>query len=85
MVILAALGGSGFGGFIAGVLVGAGIGFLLGPAMRSWLIHRQWAEASRQARLTDQILARMEEDARGDLRRRLPAPRRLRKDRLWRP
>jgi hypothetical protein len=61
--ILAAAETGGYGDFIAGLLLGAGVGFLLGPAARSWLIHRQWAEASRRAHLTDQILARMEEDA----------------------
>jgi hypothetical protein len=60
--ILAA-GGSWYGSFVAGLLVGIGIGFLLGPAVRSWLAFREWADASRQARLTDDILARMERDA----------------------
>jgi hypothetical protein len=60
--ILAA-GGSGYGTFIAGLLIGAGIGFLLGPAVRSWLAYREWADASRQARLTEEILARMQQEA----------------------
>jgi uncharacterized membrane protein len=67
--ILAVAGGGGYGDFIAGLLIGACIGFLLGPAARSWLIHREWADASRQARLTDEVLARMERDADKDLRR----------------
>ena len=53
-----------YASFVAGVLVGIGIGFLLGPAVRSWLAFREWADASRQARLTDDILSRMERDAR---------------------
>lgn len=61
-VILAA-GGSGYGNFIAGFLLGASIAFLLGPAVRSWLAYREWADASKQARMTDQILARMQRDA----------------------
>jgi hypothetical protein len=61
--VLAAGGGSGYGDFIAGLLTGASIGFLLRPAVRSWLAHREWTEASRQARLTDKVLARMQQDA----------------------
>jgi hypothetical protein len=61
--ILAA-GGGWYASFIAGLLVGIGIGFLLGPAVRSWLAFREWADASRQARLADDILSRMERDAR---------------------
>jgi hypothetical protein len=60
--ILAASGGW-YASFVAGLLVGIGIGFLLGPAVRSWLAFREWADASRQARLTDDILSRMERDA----------------------
>jgi hypothetical protein len=79
--VLAAAGRSGLGAFIAGLLLGVGIGFLVGPAVRSWLTHREWAEASRRARLTDRVLARMEEDAHQPLSRqdkgRAPRP--------WRP
>jgi hypothetical protein len=62
--ILAA-GGSGYGNFIAGFLIGAGISFLLGPAVRSWLAYKEWADASRQAHLTDELLARMQQDDEG--------------------
>jgi uncharacterized membrane protein len=62
-VAIVAAGGSGYGTFIAGFLIGAGIGFLLGPAVRSWLAYREWADASRQARLTEEILARMEQES----------------------
>jgi hypothetical protein len=61
--LLAAAEGSGYGDFIAGLLAGASIGFLLRPAVHSWIAHREWAEASRQARLTEAILARMQRDA----------------------
>ncbi|HEV8681630.1 MAG TPA: hypothetical protein VGS09_02475 [Actinomycetota bacterium] len=81
VAILAAAGRGGYGDFIAGLLIGAGIGFLLGPAARSWLIHREWAEASRRARLTDEVLARMEEDAHQDLDRHDNR----RTQRPWRP
>jgi uncharacterized membrane protein len=79
--ILAVAGGGGYGDFIAGLLIGACIGFLLGPAARSWLIHREWAHASRQARLTDEVLARMEEDAHRDSHR----PHNRRPGRQWQP
>jgi hypothetical protein len=79
--ILAAAGNGGYGVFIAGLLIGAGIGLLVAPAVRSWLIYREWAEASRQARLTDKVLSRMEQDARRDShRQRNREPRRQ-----WQP
>src|SRR5687767_4623648 len=58
-----AAGGSEFASFLAGLLLGASISFLLGPALRSWLAYREWTDASRQARLTDEILARMQRDS----------------------
>jgi hypothetical protein len=68
-------GADGYGSFIAGFLIGAGITFILGPAVRSWLAYREWADASRQARLTDEILARMQrEDRRNRHGERGPAP-----------
>lgn len=63
MIMLAAGGGNGYGAFLAGLLTGACLSLLLGPAVRSWLAHREWTEASRQARLTDKVLARMQQDA----------------------
>ena len=63
---LLAAGGGGYGTFIAGFLLGAGIGFLLGPAVRSWLAYREWAEASREAHMAEEILSRMQWDARLD-------------------
>lgn len=65
-MLLAAILAAGLGAygiFIAGFLIGAGITFLLGPALRSWLAYREWADASRQARLTEEILARMQHEA----------------------
>lgn len=58
-----AVGASGGGDLVVGLLVGCCIGFLAGPAFRSWQVHREWAEASREARLADRLLARMEIDA----------------------
>ena len=49
--------------FIIGALVGLGVGLLAGPAFRSWIVRREWEEASRQARLTDEVLDLMERDA----------------------
>ena len=65
MVLLAlvAAGGNGDADFVVGVLVGVSIGFLIGPAIRSWQSYREWAEASREAGLADRLLARMEIDA----------------------
>jgi Na+/H+ antiporter NhaA len=48
--------------FLVGMIVGACLGFLVGPALRSWLSYREWAEASRQERLVDQLVTRMESD-----------------------
>lgn len=47
-------------GFLVGLTLGSLAGFLVGPAIRSWLAHREWAEASREARLTDRLLEGME-------------------------
>ena len=58
-----AAGGTGSGDFVVGLLVGCCIGVLVGPAFRSWQIYREWAEASREARLADRLLERMEIDA----------------------
>ena len=60
-VISAAANGS--GDLIVGLLVGCCIGILVGPAFRSWQVYREWAEASREARLADRLLERMEIDA----------------------
>jgi hypothetical protein len=65
-IAIAGAVGEGRGDLVVGLLVGLGIGLIVGPAVRSWLIIREWAEASRQARLADQILSRMRIDAQGD-------------------
>ena len=53
-------------GFVVGLALGSFTGFLVGPIVRSWLAHREWAEASREARLADRLLERMEIEADGD-------------------
>jgi hypothetical protein len=58
---MVAAGSGGAGDFIAGLLIGAAAGFLFGPAVRSWMAWREWNDASRRARLTDEVLARMED------------------------
>jgi hypothetical protein len=53
---------SGSGDLIVGLLIGIAIGFLAGPILRHWLAWREWTEASREDRLTDDLLTRLEED-----------------------
>jgi hypothetical protein len=61
MTWMVAAAGGGYGDFVAGLVIGVAVGFLVGPAVRSWMAWREWTEASRQARLTDEVLARMDE------------------------
>jgi hypothetical protein len=60
--IQAAAANGGDADFMVGLIVGACLGFLIGPVLRSWLSYREWAEASRQERLVDQLVTRMEND-----------------------
>jgi hypothetical protein len=63
LVSLVAAVGNGSGALVVGLVLGACIGFLVGPAFRSWQSRREWAEASREVRLADRLLERMEVDA----------------------
>lgn len=60
--ILAA-GGNGCADLLVGLLLGTVLGILVGPAFRSWQAYREWADASREVRLADRLLERMEIDA----------------------
>jgi hypothetical protein len=46
---------------LTGLLLGIVIGLLLGPLVRSWLAWREYTEASREARLHDEVLRAMTE------------------------
>jgi hypothetical protein len=46
-----------------GLVLGLGVGLLVAPAFRSWQVHREWVEASREARLTERLLRKLEDDA----------------------
>jgi hypothetical protein len=61
MSIVAA--GNDSGDFLVGLLVGCCLGVLVGPAFRSWQSYREWSEASREVRLADRLLERMEIEA----------------------
>jgi hypothetical protein len=54
---------AGVGDLIVGILIGGCLGFLAAPSIRSWLTHREWEAASREARVAAQLLDRMEVDA----------------------
>jgi hypothetical protein len=46
---------------LIGLLLGIVIGLVISPLLRSWLAWRQYVEASREARLTEDVLRRMSE------------------------
>jgi hypothetical protein len=62
LVSIVAAGGNGSGDLVVGLLIGCVIGVLVGPAFRSWQMYREWADASREARLADRLLEKMELD-----------------------
>jgi len=63
---LIAAAGTGSGNLLVGLLLGLVIGLLVGPAFRSWLIFREWSDASREAKLADRLVSRLEADAEED-------------------
>ncbi|MBI4261493.1 MAG: hypothetical protein HY658_13110 [Actinobacteria bacterium] len=48
--------------FVAGLFLGFFAGLLATPAFLFWIARREWTAASRRARLTDQVIDRMERD-----------------------
>jgi len=60
--LLAAASG-GRADLVVGLLLGLCLGLLVGPAFRAWQIHREWIDASKEARLTEQLLQELDEDA----------------------
>jgi hypothetical protein len=46
-------------GVVLGLVVGLGLGVLAGPWIRSWIAWREYVEASREARLHEEILRLM--------------------------
>ena len=56
----------GSGDLIVGLLIGTAIGLLGGPILRNWLAWREWTDASRESRLIDEFLTRLEEDEEND-------------------
>jgi len=55
---------------LVGLAIGASVGFLTGPVIRSRITYHEWQEASRQARLTDEFLARLDGSDEDDLQER---------------
>lgn len=46
---------------LIGLILGFALGLVVGPAIRSWLAWREYSEASREARLAEDVLRRMSE------------------------
>ncbi len=51
---------AGLGEFIGGLVLGVFLGVVIGPVVRLWLSWHEWAAASREARLTEAVLKRMD-------------------------
>jgi hypothetical protein len=63
---LLAAADTGSGNFIVGLLLGLCIGLLVAPAFRSWVTFREWTDASREAKLADRLLTKLETEAEED-------------------
>jgi hypothetical protein len=46
---------------LVGLAIGGAIGFVAGPILRHRLAYREWRDASREADLADELLAKLEE------------------------
>jgi hypothetical protein len=51
---------AGLAEFLGGLVLGVFLGVVLGPVIRLWLSWHQWVEASREARLTEDVLKRID-------------------------
>jgi len=45
-----------------GILIGVAVGLLAGPVLRAWLTYVEWMETSREARLTEALIDRLDRD-----------------------
>ena len=45
-----------------GILIGVALGLLAGPVLRAWLTYLEWTETSREARLTEDLIDRLDRD-----------------------
>jgi hypothetical protein len=45
-----------------GILIGVAVGLLAGPVLRAWLTYVEWSETSREARLTEDLIDRLDRD-----------------------
>ena len=45
---------------LVGILIGLGVGYLAGPLLRAWLTYVEWTETSREARLTEALIDRLD-------------------------
>jgi hypothetical protein len=45
-----------------GILIGIAVGLLAGPVLKAWLIYVEWTETSREARLTEALINRLDHD-----------------------
>lgn len=64
---------TGLANFLSGLVIGVLVGLLVSPLLRFWLTWHEWAEASREARLTEDVLERMDAGPRSMLRDRKSA------------
>lgn len=51
------------GDLLVGLVLGLCLGLLVAPAFRSWQLYREWQDASREARLTERLLRKLEVEA----------------------
>jgi hypothetical protein len=47
---------------VVGILIGIAAGLLAGPVLRAGLTYLEWQETSREARLTEELITRLDQD-----------------------